>query len=131
MVGPKNYYRRVLEKEGFNVEEKKVSQTTLSGDTIEENRTIGVIEGSRGAARVTVAETRGGTTVTAIIHTRGEEEALALASRLEELGGIVDRDGDRIAAKFKQASEPIVASIARETARAVKQKKNTTAGSPT
>ncbi len=113
-------YRRVLENEGFSVEEKTVQQMTLTGSSIVEDVATGSVEGRRGAARISVTVTDKGVRVTAVAHLSSSEEAGRLAEKLEALGGMVDVESGRVSAKFKEPGLGTVASIARETARAVK-----------
>ena len=116
----KREYREILEREGFTVVEKPVKQRTLTGSITVHETTSGSIEGKRGAARIDIVVRPEGGEVTAIAHLSSGLQANALAERLEDLGGIVDVDENRVAAKFRNVDRETVASIARETARAVR-----------
>lgn len=113
-------YRRILEGEGYQVAEKTVKQYQLTGGSIDEEVTIASMSGRRGSARISVSQGGGKTTMTAVVHLSRQQDAARLAEKLEELGGVVDVDEERVSAKFRRVSPGVIRNVARETAKAIR-----------
>ncbi len=102
-------YRRLLESNGFSTYTSRRVQATLTGDSFNVDVVVGVARDLTSRIQVTAVRER--VRVLVVYHAEDGERAASVAERLEELGGDVEVDGDRVVASFGNATPSLLLRV--------------------
>ena len=95
----RNMVARVMRNAGLHVEERRVETRSLLGETVYEDKVVGLKEGRY---KVTWSASQSGRVVVRVtVHARDKDRARRAAEQLESLGANVDVSEERVHAVFK------------------------------
>ena len=102
-------FRRLLESSGFTTYTSSYVQRTLTGGSVRVGVVVGVSRDHSGRVQVTALP--GSVRLLVVYHAGDEASAEDVAERLEDLGGAVEVDGDRVVASFSGATPTLLSRV--------------------